>query len=126
MNALDQDLIMRVLAKLHEAQRILEATIVKNDGCAIEGDPEFLDRRLDTIDFGKCHNTRAQNIFKNYQEYIGGGQHKRLPIVTVRDLVRTLSLSEFLREPNAGPKTIKAVEDVLAEHGLKLRNGYDE
>jgi hypothetical protein len=83
-------------------------------------DVEFLDRRLDSLDFGKGFTARARHAFATHSVYDTDlRNHKTIPLVTVRDLV-AVSKAELWREPNLGLKTIERVEAVLAAHGLRL------
>jgi hypothetical protein len=108
------DLIVAAIRKLDEAQQLLKAAIGGDKTePTIAVDFDFLDRRLDSLDFGKGATARARNGFAAHAVY------RDTPLVTVRDLV-TVSKVELLREPNLGHRTIERVEAVLAAHGLRL------
>lgn len=114
-----EDRIRTAMRLLDEAQRLLRLTIEET---AVAPDEAFLDCRLADVDFGKVYSGRAHNCFKNHERYIGNGRYEPEPIITVRDLI-SLSPAEVLREPNLGRKTLKAIEGVLAAHGLTLQGG---
>jgi DNA-directed RNA polymerase alpha subunit len=80
----------------------------------------FLNRRIDSIDFGKRVSVRIKNVCNNYvaSSWRPWNEAPR-PIATVADLVRLTEI-ELLREPNFGRKSLNAIKQVLAEHGLTL------
>jgi hypothetical protein len=107
------ELIVRLL-RAH-AQAVMDGDTTKK-----EGDVEFLDHRLDSLDFGKGSTARARNAFAVYRAYdFDLHDDKAIPLVTVRDLM-AMSKAQLLRQPNLGHKTIERVEAVLAAHGLRL------
>ena len=82
-------------------------------------DNDFLNCRLDTIDFGKA-NVRAHYLFKS-QKWDGKlMKYVDDPLVTVRDLLLFSKHELIIRTPNVGSRTIEAIEAVLVEHGLEL------
>jgi hypothetical protein len=107
------DLIVEAIRKLDEAQQLLRRSVGDKTEPTIAVDFDFLDRRLDSLDFGKGYSVRARNAFAAHAVY------RDTPLVTVRDLV-SVSKAELLREPNVGLKTIESVEVILAAHGLRL------
>jgi len=83
-------------------------------------DEEFLDRTLDSRKagrnlFGRIYGVRVYEMLK--PRHLGNGDYA--PPATVRDLAR-MTEPELLREPNIARRTVNAVKDVLARHGLHL------
>ena len=113
--------VVNVLRLLNEAITLLHLEVTEEVTKA--DDLEFLERRLEEIDFGKGHTTRILNAAKNHVTYVGDGTWIPTPLVTVRDLI-SVSDAELIREPNVGRKTVNMVKAVLKEHGLKLKDYY--
>jgi DNA-directed RNA polymerase alpha subunit len=72
---------------------------------------EFQLLRVNKVDWDNGRNTRIQNALLNEG------------ILTVAELMR-FTESELLRTPNFGQKSLVAIKNVLAQHGLKLESGY--
>jgi hypothetical protein len=114
------DLIVEAIRKLDEAQQLLRRSVGDKTEPTVAVDFDFLDRRLDSLDFGKGYSVRARNAFAAHTVFdTDSREFKTIPLVTVRDLV-SVSKAELLREPNVGLKTIESVEVILAAHGLRL------
>ena len=81
-------------------------------------DEAFLDRRVDSIDWGKGQNNRVRSIDRSiWNDKTGEFDHFR--VVTVRELV-AVAEHHILWCPNVGRQTVKNIKSKLAEHGLYL------
>jgi hypothetical protein len=115
----------RELKKYHWDNRfvcdVLERIAQEFDQLAVYagGEDSFLQRRIDSIDFGPCVTVRIRNVCNNYVASDWQFRDTPRPIATVADLVR-MTKGELLRESNFGRKSLNAIERVLAEHGLRL------
>ena len=82
-------------------------------------DRAFLDRRIDSVDWGKMHNHRVCGNIQRWDWDDAGTRFECVPLVTVRELV-ALSEHQILRCPNVGRQTVRRIKSKLAEHGLYL------
>lgn len=73
----------------------------------------FLDQRLDELDFGPGYGVRLQHAFKMGIWTI----EKTVYPVTVRDLV-ALYEYDIMRQVNLGRGSLNKIKEVLAPHGL--------
>jgi hypothetical protein len=81
-------------------------------------DRTFLDRRLDSIDWGKGKNNRVRSIERSvWNDKTNDFDYFR--IATVRELV-AIAEHHILWCPNVGRQTVRNIKSKLAEHGLYL------
>lgn len=73
----------------------------------------FLDQRLDQLDFGPVHTARLKRMFTDGIRTLNG----TVKPVTVRDLI-VVSEAEILRQPNIGRKSLIKLKEKLDPHGL--------
>ena len=116
--------LLAEIERLRTQLRAAQNKLAEQTGAA-PIDSEFLDVEISDIDFGKGTTARVHFMCSNYQTYVGTtglgrGNYTPSPIITVRDLVAR-SEAELLREPNIGRLTLGRIKEVLAEHGLQLR-----
>ena len=82
-------------------------------------DMAFLNRRIDSIDWGKGYNNR---ICANVQRWVWNDDSDKFDcfsLVTVRELV-ALNEIQIIRCPNVGVRAVERIKSKLAEHGLYL------
>lgn len=96
-----------------------EVEIVKEIRLVNPRPKEFLDQRVDSLDFGHFVNARIRNVCLNNVDHNWPYPSETKPIVTVADLIHKTE-AELLREPNCGRRSVDAIKRVLAEHGLSL------
>ena len=69
----------------------------------------------------KVLGPRIVNMCATYTTYTweAGSKEKAAPIATLGDLI-AYSEAELMREPNIHRKSVEAIKEVLAKHGLEL------
>jgi hypothetical protein len=82
-------------------------------------DRAFLDRRLDSIDWGKGQNNRVRSNIDRAVWNDKTNDFDYFSPVTVRELI-AIPEYQMLRCPNVGHKTVEHIKSKLAEHGLYL------
>lgn len=82
-------------------------------------DRAFLDRRIDSINWGKRHNHRVSHNIERWDWNADGNSFNRFPLITVRELI-AINEYKMLQCPNVGPRTVERIKSKLAEHGLYL------
>ena len=85
---------------------------------------QFLSMPVHRIDFGERATPRIRNACSMAQQLVMGDDGKyewvSRPIVLVADML-AVTEAEWMRTPNFGRRSLDALKQGLAKHGLELR-----